>query len=66
MFIFTNFLAKILKLFEKKPLVLGRWQRHDCNIKTTKKIDWANIDHCGPCGYSKINDKKFKIEKTRL
>lgn len=37
--------------YEKtKPLILGRWNNHYCNSKTNRKIDYANIDHCGPCG----------------
>ena len=30
-----------------KPL--GRWN-NECSIKTNKKIDFSNEDHCGTCG----------------
>ena len=37
--------------YEKtKPLTLGRWSNDKCDLKTNRKIDYANIDHCGPCG----------------
>lgn len=45
--------------FQKQPNHLGRWS-NDCNIKTNKKIDFANEDHCGPCGSS---NKDIKITK---
>jgi hypothetical protein len=50
---------KILQsYFQKQPNHLGRWS-NDCNIKTNKKIDFANEDHCGPCGSS----HKDKVNK---
>ena len=43
-----NFIPKTL------PKPLGRWN-NDCYIKTNKKIDFANEDHCGPCGENLLN-----------
>jgi hypothetical protein len=31
--------------------VLGRWNLDYCNNKINNKIDWSNVDHCGPCGH---------------
>ena len=40
---------------------LGRWNLESCHTKTTiQKVDWANEDHCGPCGYSKMQSYKNK------
>ena len=38
------------------PKVFGRWQLEYCDQKLNHKVDWANVDHCGPCG--------IKTEKT--
>jgi hypothetical protein len=34
---------------------LGRWKIENDFKKTKIKIDLANIDNCGPCGYKKNN-----------
>ena len=49
-------LITILKIFIPKtlPKPLGRWN-NDCYLKTNKKIDFANEDHCGPCGENLLN-----------
>lgn len=45
-----NFFLIVRKLLKKEiPKPLGRWT-NECKIKTNHKIDWANVDHCGPCG----------------
>ena len=31
--------------------LLGRWERTD-KVQNKIKIDWANTDHCGTCGYA--------------
>jgi len=51
-------LITILKNFMPKtlPKPLGRWN-NDCYLKTNKKIDFANEDHCGPCGENLLNTK---------
>ena len=66
----------ILKKFIPKPLPkpLGRWN-NDCYLKTNKKIDFANEDHCGPCGENLLNipvkletnilNKEIKIFKSK-
>jgi len=41
-----------------KPL--GRWN-NDCHLKTNKKIDFSNKDHCGPCGVH-LKNKTNEIE----
>jgi hypothetical protein len=38
----------------------GRWEINYCNIKTGRKIDLANEDHCGTCSeyaHSKFENK---------
>ncbi len=37
-----------------KPL--GRWNIDYCTNQINRKIDFANEDHCGPCGQYKYND----------
>jgi hypothetical protein len=51
-----NSIITILKNFIPKtlPKPLGRWN-NDCYLKTNKKIDFANEDHCGPCGENLMN-----------
>jgi hypothetical protein len=49
--ILKNFIPKTL------PKPLGRWN-NDCHLKTNKKIDFANEDHCGPCGENLLNTHK--------
>jgi hypothetical protein len=46
--ILKNFIPKTL------PKPLGRWN-NDCYLKTNQKIDFANEDHCGPCGENLLN-----------
>ena len=41
-----------------RPYPLGRWHMEDCSEKTKTKIDLANEDHCGPCGYSQMQTYK--------
>lgn len=45
--------------FRKKTTIigLGRWKLLECNNKIHRKVDWANLDHCGPCGYDKFQNK---------
>jgi len=40
--------------------ILGRWDIDHCNKKTNKKIDYANEDHCGPCGQYNIVELPIK------
>lgn len=48
----NRLINKFLVIFKIKPNVryLGRWNIEHCNKKINKKIDFANEDHCGPCG----------------
>ena len=59
-----RFLVRIFNHFKPKeiPKPVGRWN-NECNIKTNKKIDFSNEDHCGPCGYSNITNKEVDIYK---
>lgn len=56
--IIQNFIPKTL------PKPLGRWN-NDCHLKTNKKIDFANEDHCGPCG-SLLKDKMIETIKDKI
>ncbi len=58
-----NSLITILKNFIPKtlPKPLGRWN-NDGYLKTNKKIDFANEDHCGPCGENLMNKNVLNKE----
>jgi hypothetical protein len=51
-FVESKFISKGLQI---RPL--GRWNIDYCSKKTNTKIDYANEDHCGPCGQYTINEK---------
>lgn len=62
----------IKKLLPKElPKPVGRWNIDYCNIKTNKKVDLSNEDHCGPCGQYALqkleinnnNNKEIFVEK---
>lgn len=57
---FTQFLE------HKPPPPLGRWRSVTSKDALQKRIDLANIDHCGPCGHQDvppiINNKKYDID----
>jgi hypothetical protein len=38
-------------------MLLGRWNVETCNKKINKKVDFANEDHCGPCGEIHLTSK---------
>lgn len=67
----TTIIKKILPKELPKPV--GRWNIDYCNIKTNKKVDLSNEDHCGPCGQyalQKIEEKnatnkEIFLEKTK-
>lgn len=42
------------RFFVQQKLGIGRWKVEDCSKKINHKIDYANEDHCGPCGSRKI------------
>ena len=59
-----------LKKFIRRDnrIFLGRWKNED-PLKTDKKIDLSNYDHCGPCGKKiLINNEKFnkKTDSNKL
>jgi len=43
-----NLVKRILPKERVKPM--GRWNNDYCDVKTNKKVDLSNEDHCGPCG----------------
>jgi len=63
-----SIITRFSRTFEHRPPIVGRWQNDYCEIKTTKKIDWSNEDHCGPCGsqdmkrQKKINELLEKVK----
>ena len=59
-----RYLLRILNHFKPKeiPKPVGRWN-NDCNIKTNKKIDFSNQDHCGQCGNDSLKNKFKDIYK---
>jgi len=61
-----QYLVRILKNFIPKtlPKPLGRWN-NDCYLKTNKKIDFANEDHCGPSGENLLNTKVVNIRVNK-
>ena len=60
-FLYSKTLFNMLFLNEVGPL--GRWSQERCAIKLNKKIDLANEDNCGPCGYYIL--EKLKSTKTK-
>jgi hypothetical protein len=61
-----KYLLRILNHFKPKEILkpVGRWN-NECNIKTNKKIDFSNEDHCGPCGENLLSKDKFKEIKHK-
>lgn len=56
---FVNILNNsILKYLKKKEIPLGRWRNNKTNNEIKRSIDYANMDHCGPCGSIKLLDNK--------
>lgn len=60
-------LIAVIKSFIPKQLhtPLGRWRIENCNNQMNYKVDLSNEDHCGPCGFyrlEKIKDKKEEKE----
>jgi hypothetical protein len=56
----VNFIRRIITADGKK--VLGRWELEQCNKKINKKVDYANEDHCGPCGLSQLETELPKLK----
>ena len=57
-------------LFQQKPIQLGRWGVVYTRDALEKRIDLANIDHCGPCTHKDIPMKligdKYKIDSAHF
>ncbi len=47
------------------PFMVGRWKLDYDNAIQTRKVYWANMDHCGCCDMKTIEaiDQKFKKYK---
>ena len=50
-------ISAIIKSFRPKPMPLGRWGKIDSSVSLQNRIDWANEDHCGPCGSLILQNK---------
>jgi hypothetical protein len=50
-----NRFINLLNIFtkQKHKLLLGRWGVK-CDMAKGKIADYANVDHCGPCGVDNI------------
>ena len=51
-----SFIKKVIPNDTPKPL--GRWAIVYCTNQINTKIDFANEDHCGPCGQYNITNKQ--------
>ncbi len=50
--LFTTSLQQFLKKrinYSQQAAILGRWSRESCDIKTYRRVDLSNEDHCGVC-----------------
>lgn len=43
---------QVLPSFKKKGQMLGRWEIDYREHIIKKKVEMANEDHCGPCGFT--------------
>ena len=60
--VFSDAISKLPKRFisKKERISIGRWDI-DYDMKTINyKIDRANQDHCGPCGYTASKEKNYE------
>ena len=48
---------KIHNYFRPIPLPLGRWDYNITKEQMIRRIEMANEDHCGPCGYNSMNTR---------
>lgn len=44
------------KLSRGNDKILGRWKPDTEFKKTAMKVDYANVDHCGPCGSDDVRN----------
>ena len=69
----TQFKTKVTEIFpytfyiydKTKATSLGRWQSHDCSNKTFSKVDYSNVDHCGPCGLNHLEKNSNKPQEPK-
>lgn len=63
MIFIKNILYKLINskllFLDKTKISLGRWNIEKCDKRINNKIDFANEDHCGPCG-------QYLLEKTYI
>lgn len=53
-------------LIKQAPKPVGRWNNEYCDTKTNKKVDYANHDHCGPCGQDIIQKDVIQKQTSKL
>tara|TARA_Y100000992_G_scaffold287196_1_gene239786 strand:+ start:2371 stop:2613 length:243 start_codon:yes stop_codon:yes gene_type:complete len=53
-----NYFKRIIKYFKNEPIQLGRWGKPNTNVSLQNRVDWANEDHCGPCGSLILKNNK--------
>ena len=57
---------RVHNYFRAIPLSLGRWKLDYSEKKIDAKVDWANEDHCGPCGKDPIFNEKPKYNNESV
>uniref|UniRef100_A0A6C0CL99 Uncharacterized protein n=1 Tax=viral metagenome TaxID=1070528 RepID=A0A6C0CL99_9ZZZZ len=63
---FQNFQKKLSKYFQSNIISLGRWNTVYCTKSINRKVDWANEDHCGPCGSAPLQyEKNNSVSKIK-
>ena len=58
--VFIRIVQRFVNNFKQKHTELGRWSLLESGEALQKRIDMANIDHCGPCGFEQISEEKNK------
>ena len=56
--VLIRIIQRITNRFKQKPTELGRWCFLENNAALQKRIDMANIDHCGTCSFEEISKEK--------
>ena len=51
--------------FSKNKISLGRWNTDYCRNKLDTKVDWANEDHCGPCGSAPLQKNQPTSDQSK-
>lgn len=60
-----KWITKIAKYFNQPPTKLGRWSRDIRDDQMIRRIERANEDHCGPCGYENVKHTDLYSVKSR-